>query len=134
MNVTYEHRNAGFTFIEVLIAMFFFALIGLIFYSNQSSSWKKTVGSKNMLVAGNMIERQIETMRIAIDRSPTQFFPPQSSQTSANGIDLAWTVSAATRPVDGAVLPNVRRCDFVAHWGSGKNDSLKVTTYISKMF
>lgn len=114
--------------------MFFFAIIGIIFFSNQNSSWNKTIGAKKMLVAGNMIERQIEAMRIAIDRSPQYSFPPQSSQKTENDIKLTWTVSAATRPTDGADLSNVRKCDFVASWGKGNNDTLKVTTYISKMF
>ena len=132
--ITLEFKTHGFTFLEVLVAMFIFGVIGLLFFSNQTSSWKKTTGSKDMLVAGNMIERQIEVMRIAIDRSPADFFPPQSSQISENGINVKWTVSTATRPTDGATLTNVRKCDFVASWGEGKYDSLKVTTYISKMF
>ena len=114
--------------------MIFLGIIGLVLYSSQSFSWKNTIGSNKTIVAGQMIERQIEAIRIAIDRNPAYFFPPPSFQKSENGIDLKWTISQAVRPVGGANLSNVRKCYFVASWGKGKNDSLKVTTYLSKMF
>lgn len=114
--------------------MLFLGLIGLVLYSSQSSSWKNTIGSNKTLIAGQMIEQQIESMRIAIDRNPSYSFPPLSSQKSENGINLQWTISEAVRPVGGENLSNVRKCYFIASWGNGKNDSLKVTTYLSKMF
>jgi hypothetical protein len=51
-----------------------------------------------------------------------------------NGVTLSWAVSNASRPTDAGQLANTKKCDFTAFWGGGQTDTLKVTTYISKMF
>jgi Tfp pilus assembly protein PilV len=132
--LTAADTTKGSTLIEALFTMVILSTMGVSLYVFQTSSWKNTAISNKSLIAGHMIENQIECMRIAIDRSPTDFFPPISSKTSGNGINLTWTISPATRPTDGTNLANVRKCSLVASWGKGMNDSLKVTTYLSKMF
>lgn len=124
----------GFTLLEVVIALALISIVSVLLFSSHSSSWRNVIGSDKLLIAGHLIEQRIEHMRTVIDRSPDDFFPPESSQLSENGIHLTWTISEATRPTDGATITNVRKCSFVASWGKGKNDTLKVSTYLSKMF
>ena len=127
-------KKKAFTLVEVLMSIAAIGIITMVIFAFQTSSWKRSILSNRTIVAGHMIERQIESMRMTIDRNPHVNFPPVSDSTTENGVTLNWLISAAARPTDGLNLPNVRKCDLCAWWGHGKNDSLKVTTYLSKMF
>ena len=109
-------------------------IIGVSIFAFQTSSWKKSTEANRTLVAGHMIERQIETLRMTIDKDQKANFPPVGGSITENGVTLQWSISAALRPTDNGDLPNVRKCDLLAWWGTSKGDSLKVTTYLSKMF
>ena len=124
----------AFSLLEVLVSMALIGIIGVLVFSIQSSSWKRVTSSNRTLVAGHMIEKQIEAMRMNISRDQNHNFPPVSDTTVENGVSLKWDISDAARPTDGGNLLNVRKCDFTAAWGSGKYDTLKATTYLSKMF
>jgi prepilin-type N-terminal cleavage/methylation domain-containing protein len=126
-------RNA-FTLVEVLMSIAAIGIITIVIFAFQTSSWKRSILSNRTIVAGHMIERQIESMRMTIDRDPHLNFPPENGSIVENGVTLSWTISAAARPTDGANLPNVRKCDLCTWWGHGNGDTLKVTTYLSKMF
>jgi prepilin-type N-terminal cleavage/methylation domain-containing protein len=127
------HRRPGFSLVEVIVSMLIIGIIAVSIFSIQTASWKKTTNSNRMLVAGHMIEKQIELMRMNIDQNQALNFPPLSGSLSDNGVQLTWTISDATRPT-GGTNSNTRKCDFVAVCGTGKDDTLKVTTYLSKMF
>jgi hypothetical protein len=102
----------------------------------QTSVWKRSTTSNRLLVAGQLIEKQIESIRMTIDQNPTSNFPPKEGSIAENGISLTWKVLSAYRP-KGATstdLKNVRRCVFTATWGPNKGDTLLVTTYIAKYF
>lgn len=133
-NVRTVFIRSGFTLIETLIAMVILAAIGVSLATAYSSSWKNVLLSKKTLIAGHLIEQKTEQMRMLIDRNPSKYFPPSDSQFTSQGIYLTWKISAAARPTDGANLSNTRKCSFVASWGKSKNDTLKVTTYLSKLF
>lgn len=126
--------TAGFSLLEVLISMVIVGIIAALIFSIQTSSWKNSTSSNRTMVAGHMVERQIELMRLNISRNQNQYFPPVNGSVLENGITLSWIISNATRPTDAGTLPNTRRCDFTACWGGRKADTLKVTTYISKLF
>ena len=136
MNRTVNSSGAkkGFSLLEVLISMVVIGVIGLLVFSLQTNSWKLTTRSNRTLVAGHMIEQQIEGMRMKISQDQINNFPPENGSLTSNGIDLKWTIANASRPTDGGNLPNVRKCDLTASWGTGKFDTLKATTYLSKMF
>jgi prepilin-type N-terminal cleavage/methylation domain-containing protein len=126
---------SGFTLIEILMTIMIVGVIALNIMMFQTSSWKRTSSSNKLLVAGQMIERQIEYLRMKIDSDPINNFPPHDSTITENGIKLSWNISSAHRPKESSgSLPNVRRCDLIASWGKEKNDSLVVTTYIARSF
>jgi prepilin-type N-terminal cleavage/methylation domain-containing protein len=127
-------KKNAFTLVEVLMSIAAIGIITVVIVAFQTSSWKNSILSNRTIVAGHMIERQVESMRMTVDQDPHLNFPPVSGSITENGITLSWTISPAARPTNGDNLPNVRKCDLCAWWGHGKNDSLKVTTYLSKMF
>jgi prepilin-type N-terminal cleavage/methylation domain-containing protein len=130
-------NRSGFTLIEILISIVIVGVIGLNIIMFQTSSWKRTSSSNKLLVAGQMIEKQIEYIRMTVDSDPVNKFPPHDSTITENGIKLCWNISSAYRPKGPSPrgpLLNVRRCDLTASWGSTKNDSLVVTTYIARYF
>jgi hypothetical protein len=104
--------------------------------SLQTSVWKRSTTSNRLLVATQLIEKQIESIRMTIDQNPTSNFPPKDGSLVENGISVSWKVLSAYRPKGTTTteLKNVRRCVFTATWGKNKGDSLLVTTYISKFF
>jgi prepilin-type N-terminal cleavage/methylation domain-containing protein len=129
-----KRKKGGFTLMEVLVSMAIIGIIGMTIFLFQTSSWKRSTGSNRALIAGHLIERQIESLRMNIDRDQADNFPPDGGSLFENGVHLIWTISAASRPTDASALDNVRLCDFVASWGKTQNDTLKVTTFLSKMF
>ena len=48
-------------------------------------------------------------------------------------VTVKWVMSDAYDPND-KLIENVRQVDLTASWGSGPNDELKVTTFISRNF
>ncbi len=131
------HNSRAFSMVEVLVSMAVLGIIAVSIFAFQTSSWKRSTNSNRTIVAGHMIERQIEVMRMNIDQDPVANFPAVGATKTIeeNGITLMYLVSDAYRPSDGSgPLDRVRKCDFVASWGKAKSDSLKVTTFLSKMF
>jgi type II secretory pathway pseudopilin PulG len=126
--------NLGFSLLEALISLAIIGVIGVLIFSFQTSTWKMVTSSNHTIVAGHMIEKQIESIRMNIDQNPTANFPPAGGWVTGNGVTLTWTISPAARPTDGGPLSNVRKCDFIAGWGSGKSDTLTVSTYLAKKF
>lgn len=128
-------KKHGFSLLEIMVVIVIVGIIGTSIMSIQNSTWKRTTTSNHILVAGQMIEKQVENIRINIDKNPTINFPPADGSTFENGIALSWMFSSAYSPKDPSVsLKNVRRCDLTATWGKGKEDTLVVTTYIAKLF
>ncbi|MGB7569294.1 MAG: type II secretion system protein [Chitinivibrionales bacterium] len=129
-------RNAkAFSLLEVLVSMTIVGIIGALIFSMQTSSWKTSTASNRAIVAGHMVQQQIELMRMNIGQNQDLYFPPVNGSVVQNGVTLVWQVSAAVRPTsDHGTLSNTCECDFTATWGADKGDTLKVTTYLSKMF
>jgi prepilin-type N-terminal cleavage/methylation domain-containing protein len=128
-------RKHGFSLLEILVVIVIVGIIGVSTMSLQTSTWKRTANSNRLLVAGQLIEKQIESIRMNIDVNPVLNFPPKNGSISENGIALKWNFSSAYRPKGSSVsLKNTRRCDLTATWGSRVGDTLVVTTYIAKLF
>lgn len=133
-----QFRNCrGFTLLEVMMVMVIVGIVGVNIMISQTASWKKTTTSNRMLVAGQMIEKQVEKLRMYIDVDPVNRFPPHDSSYTENGINLLWKFTDASRPTGPSPrgpLKNVRKCDLTATWGNNRGDTLIVTTYLAKYF
>jgi len=133
---TQNQRNSGFSLLEILVSLVIVGIIGVSIIALQTSVWKRSATSNRLLVAGQLIEKQIESIRLTIDQDPTSNFPPVNGSIVENGISVSWKVASAYRPKGATAteLTNVRRCVFTASWGNNRGDTLLVTTYISKLF
>jgi type II secretory pathway pseudopilin PulG len=126
----------GFALMEIILMLVIIGIIGANTLLLQRNSWKSTGSSNRMLIAGQMIERQIESLRMKIAEDPSANFPPSDSQFTENTITLQWQILSVSRIGGGPDITsnNVRQCDMVAFWGTRKNDSLQVTTFLAKEF
>ncbi|MBN1309588.1 MAG: prepilin-type N-terminal cleavage/methylation domain-containing protein [Chitinispirillaceae bacterium] len=131
---TYYLKKYGFTIMEILLVLIVIGIIGVNVLVIQSRSWKQSGSSNRLLIAGQLIEKQVERLRMHVDRDPDNNYPPGDSSITENGVTLSWELSPAQRLVEAVELANVRRCDLTASWGTAKNDTLKVTTFIAKNF
>jgi prepilin-type N-terminal cleavage/methylation domain-containing protein len=128
-------KKQGFSLMEILVVIVIVGIIGVSTISLQTSTWKRTTTSNRLLVAGQVIEKQIEYIRMNIAENPKENFPPENGTAYENSIALSWKFSSVNRIKGSTVaLKNVRRCDLTATWGKSKGDTLIVTTYISKLF
>lgn len=120
---------------EVLVTIMIVgvALGGIAYY--QRTSWVATRSSNATLSASQLIERQVEYMRMNIAASPSTNWPPVADYRvdSATGITLAWTVDTVLDP-SGALLDSVANVRYRATWQTGKADSLVVHAYLAKRF
>jgi hypothetical protein len=86
-------------------------------------------------MAGTVLTKQIEEMRIRIAQNPAANFPPRDSSASENGINVRWTVGSA---LDSKGLPvtDVRCVTFTASWTviGVIPGSLVIVTNIGKNF
>jgi prepilin-type N-terminal cleavage/methylation domain-containing protein len=129
-------KDHGFSLLEILVSLVIVGIIGVSIMALQTSVWKRSTTSNHLLIATQLIEKQIESIRMTIDQNPTSNFPPKDGSLVENGISVSWKVLAAYRPKGATTteLKNVRRCVFTATWGQNKGDTLLVSTYISKLF
>jgi prepilin-type N-terminal cleavage/methylation domain-containing protein len=127
----------GWSLIEVVAAIVVVGLgVSLYVKVNKMSSSGSGTNSR-MLIAGKMIEKHLEDMRIAIAADTARNWPPPSLSVPAappHRISLVRRVGPAHSPKDGALVRNVVRVDLVAQWTLPTRDSLKVTTYVAKRF
>ena len=129
------HNAKAFSLLEVLVSMTIVGIIGALIFSIQTSSWKTSTASNRAVVAGHMVQQQIELMRMNIGQNQNLYFPPVNGSVVQNGVTLVWQISAATRSTaDHGTLLDTYECDFTATWGAVNGDTLRVTTYLSKMF
>ena len=133
-----DNFQRGWSLIETLAAIVVVGIGITLFAKVQRMTGRDSSVNSKILIAGKMIEDQIENVRINIAQNPTTNFPPSSGSSSAsasnNWIKLVWTVSTAYSPKDGATVADVKKLKIVASWTSPYTDSLEVTTYVSKKF
>ena len=127
--------SSGFAIMEVILMLVIIGIIGSSTIMLHRSSWKTSSISNRMLIAGQMIERQIEELRMQVDADPENNFPVDDGSITENGITVSWKSTEVTRTVGSRIaLDHIRKCELIAQWGNGKNDSLSLTTYLSKNF
>lgn len=120
---------------EIILIMVVIGIIAANIMALQNSTWKMNSSSGKLLLAGQMIDRQIEQLRMNIDKDPQSNFPPRDSSITENGIHLMWQIVSVTRSVGTPVtIANVRECNFTAGWGANRYDTLRVRTFLARNF
>jgi type II secretory pathway pseudopilin PulG len=125
---------------EILIAVVvvgFFTSGVLIALQN---SWFSSKRSNTLLVAGHLIEQEIERVRIHTAERPDSNFSYVLSlhefDTVINNIRLVWLIEHPAPAIRDSVPPraNIARATLTAYWSVPQQDSLSVQTYLAKNF
>jgi type II secretory pathway pseudopilin PulG len=146
-------KNAsGLTLIEVVLSIVIIATSAVVVLSWQKTSWSQTNATNRLMVAGQVIDKQIETKRMTIAQAPVANFTTfKTDYVSKTVVIIDSTVSP---PVsvrwqawdtlhdpkgnfikDAANSRNVVQVKLTAWWkGAKKNDTLRVETRIAKNF
>jgi prepilin-type N-terminal cleavage/methylation domain-containing protein len=130
-------RQGGWSLIEVVAAIVVVGIGVSLYVKVNKMSASGSGNNSRILVAGKMIEKHLEDMRITIARDTLRNWPPGNLSVAASPphrISLVQRVSPAYSPKDGALVSNVVQVELVAQWTLPKRDSLKITTYVTKRF
>jgi type II secretory pathway pseudopilin PulG len=137
-------QSQGLTLVEVLLSIIIIATSAVICLMWQKSSWSQTSLTNHLMVAGHVIEKQIEKQRMTIAENPIVNFASFIKNDSMVIVDssvtpyirVRWKIFAADSVKDplGNIVQNVRKVQLTAGYGSGKGDTLKVITAISQNF
>lgn len=128
--------DAGFTLLEVLIAMF---VIGLIVQATgvfQQATLTGTRTNGNLLAATRLIGSSVEQTRADILYAPGFYWPPRDTTIvdPSTRISLKRTVTK-TMNKRGAYCDSIRELAYTAKWNAGpRNDSMTLTTFVSYEF
>lgn len=134
MRKEYGRGESGLSLLEVMTALFVLSMAITLFVRLEGRSRSTFASSSNLLKAGQLLERQVETIRIHIAADTVLNWPPEDSLWKENGMTIQRSVTALVSPKDGAALPNLRKLELQAVWGLVKPDTLTITTYVSKRF
>lgn len=131
-----ERRERGWSLLETMAAIVIVGIGVGLFMKIQGMTRKNSSNNSNLLLAGQMIEKQIEDTRKKIVQNPSSNFPPKDTTFTSGKITLKAFIKTAYSPNAAFVpaLTNVRKDSLVAYWGSGKLDTVTVVTYVSKNF
>ena len=132
MKVPAARGQTGLTLMEVLIALVVVSIGVGLFMTLQKNSGSWLAGNSKLLRAGQLVEREMEAIRIGVARDTIGNWPPRDTSFKDNRITLVRTISQARSPKTNLLLPNVRKVDIVTSWGPGQNDSLRISTYVAK--
>jgi prepilin-type N-terminal cleavage/methylation domain-containing protein len=128
------NKQRGLTLLEIMIAI---VVIGIgigIFLKMQKNSGSNMAGNSKMMRAGQIVEKHVEAIRISIARDTIANWPPRDTTYTENLLKVVRKVSAAKSPKTLTDLPNVRKVDLTISWGKFRQDSLDVSTYVSRRF
>ena len=129
-----QRFQSGLSLMEILIALVVIAIGVGVFLKMQKGSGSNLAGNSKMMRAGQLVEKHIEAMRIRIAKDTLVNWPPKDTVYTENLLKLESKITSATSPKTGAVLPNVRKVDIIISWGKFRQDSLDVSTYVSRRF
>jgi Tfp pilus assembly protein PilV len=138
-------NKAGLTLIEVLLSVVIIVTSAVAVLMWQKTSWSQTSYTNRLMVAGHVIEKQIEQRRMLIAQNAATNFVAFKSAFVNNDltiidssvtppIKVRWFVKDTLSDPSGNALSNVVWVRLKANWGSGTKDTLTVYTCISKDF
>jgi prepilin-type N-terminal cleavage/methylation domain-containing protein len=128
-------NQSGLTLMEILIAL---AIIGCclvaVLYLDKTT-WSNTRSSNKSLAAGQLIEKQVEYLRMIIASNPNVYFPDslKNDSVTVKSIKVRWIVENAYDKND-IIMDNARTVTFTAIWNVVRPESLVVPTCIAKNF
>jgi len=144
------HESSGFTLIEVLLAMIIISVSAVAVLMWQKTSWSQTSSTNRLMVAGQIVEKQIEKQRMAIARDPVDSFAAfktaYSYTNNSSGVIVVdstvsppvlvrWIVYDTLHDPNLHAIRNVCKVNLTAWWtGCKPTDSLQVETRIAKNF
>lgn len=126
--------QSGLTLIEILIALIIIGIAVGLFLNLSGRSGSRLSGNSRMLMAGQLVEKHVESIRISIAQDTIANWPPRDTSFVEGRLRLARTISSATSPKTGLALPNVRKVRLNVSWGTGALDSLNITTHVTRRF
>lgn len=126
--------QSGLSLMEILIALVVIAIGVGVFLKMQKGSGSNLAGNSKMMRAGQLVEKHIEAMRIHIAKDTVANWPPKDTAYTEALLKVQRKVSDAFSPKGGAPLPNVCKVDIIVSWGKFRQDSLDVSTYVSRRF
>jgi prepilin-type N-terminal cleavage/methylation domain-containing protein len=137
---------SGFSIIEVLLSMVIIAVCAGVVIMWQKSSWSQTITTNRLMVAGQVVDKQIEKQRMIIAENPVTNFA--TFKTGFDNRDSVMIDSSISPPMSvrwhaydtlhdphGNSITDVYQIKLVAWWkGASPNDSLKLETRIAQNF
>jgi type II secretory pathway pseudopilin PulG len=150
-----HERNAqtgGFTLVEVLLAMIIIMVSATSVLMWQKTSWSQTSSTNRLMVAGHIVDKQIEQKRMFIAQNPVANFAAFKAgfvgrdsiivdNSLSPPISVRWhAYDTLTDPRDSLIHDkqnnrNVVRVVLTAWWpGAKPGDSLQLDTRIAKNF
>ncbi|HUI93832.1 MAG TPA: type II secretion system protein [Chitinivibrionales bacterium] len=140
-------KNAkGFTLMEVIMTMVIIGVTAVVILTWQKTSWTQTKSTNRLMVAGQVIEKQIEKIRMTIAQNPATNYPSFRTSFASKDSVMAdttvtprmwvrWSTWDTLHDPKGHAITDICQVKLVAWWtGAGVNDSLKVETRIAKNF
>lgn len=129
-----KRGQAGLSLMEILIALVVIGVGAGVFLKIRSNTGSSMTGTSKMMRAGQLVEKHVEAIRIGIARDTVANWPPRDTTYTDDMLKVERKVTTARSPKTGDVLPNVRKVDLIISWGMFRQDSLDVTTYVSRRF
>ncbi len=135
-------NKKGFTLIEVIVAI----VLGLIVISTilpiLTHSWSSYGHSRAVMDVSQIIERQIDSFRLFVSLNPEENFAKIKDSTENltlvdNSMTPALTMNIVGKDVmdhKGQPVSDLTALEITASWGTGKNDTLRITAYVAKDF
>jgi Tfp pilus assembly protein PilV len=137
---------SGLSLIEVLLSMIIIVVSAIAVLSWQNSSWAQTKTTNRLMVAGHIVDKQVENQRMIIARDPPDSFPVFKTRFDNNDVTIIdssvspfvsvkWHGYDTLHDPHGHLITDVLQIKLTAWWAGCKvSDSLKLETRISQNF
>lgn len=136
----------GFTLVEVLLAMIIIATSAVAVLMWQKTSWSQSSATNKLILAGQVVEKQLEAQRMNIANNPNANFTAYKTgfdnrdslvadQTVTPPIYVRWHAFDTLHDPNGHLITDVLKLNAAAYWvGAKPSDTLFVETRIAKNF